>query len=321
MEKHFDFLDSIDVKEDESEKKVKCCSLEENYSFEQGVIKCRSCNEIISNISTNPEWRYYGNNDSKSSDPTRCGMPVNSLLPESSVGSSVSYGNNDKTMNQIRRLQGWNGMPYKERSLYKVFLEIQQICKANNIPTIIINEAKSLYTIISVTKISRGSNRKGIIAACVYFACKECDVPRTPKEIASMFSIDITVMTKGIKKCQEIIFMNKKNKNRLAKSISINPIDFIERFCNKLNVDEKEVKWIRQICSVAIDQNIISENTPPSIAAGCIFYYIKNQEKYTEEHQRISKKDISEVCKISEVTINKCTKKLESNDHLFSKIL
>ena len=116
MEEHFNFLDSIDVKEEESEK-VKCCSLKENYSFEHGVIKCRSCNEIISNISTNPEWRYYGNNDSKSSDPTRCGMPVNSLLPESSVGSSVSYGNNDKTMNQIRRLQGWNGMPYKERSL------------------------------------------------------------------------------------------------------------------------------------------------------------------------------------------------------------
>lgn len=315
MEKHFKFLDSIDVKDDESEKKIKCCSLEENYSFEQGVIKCKACNCVISNISANPEWRYYGNNDSKSSDPTRCGMPVNSLLPESSVGSSVSYGNNDKTMNQIRRLQGWNGMPYKERSLYKVFLEIQEICKANNIPTIIINEAKSLYSIISVTKISRGSNRKGIIAACVYFACKECEVPRTPKEIASMFTIDITVMTKGIKKCQEIVFMNKKNKNRLAKSISINPNDFIERFCNKLEIDEVDVDFIQKICKQAIDQNIISENTPPSIAAGCIFYYIKNKEK------TISKKDISEICKISEVTINKCTKKLESNDHLFSKIL
>jgi transcription initiation factor TFIIB len=305
MEKHFDFLDSIDVKEEEPEK-VKCCSLKENYSFEHGVIKCRSCNEIISNISTNPEWRYYGNNDSKSSDPTRCGMPVNSLLPESSVGSSVSYGNNDKTMNQIRRLQGWNGMPYKERSLYKVFLGIQQVCKSNAIPTIIINEAKSLYTIISVTKISRGANRKGIIAACVYFACKECGVPRTPREVANMFSIDITVMTKGIKKCQEIIFMNKKNKNRLAKSTSINPNDFIERFCNKLGIDEIDVKIIQQICKESINQNIISENTPPSIAAGCIFYHIKNKNK------TISKKEISEICKISEVTINKCTKKLES---------
>ena len=61
----------------------------------------------------------------------------------------------------------------------------------------IIDEASSLYTIISSTKISRGSNRKGIIAACVFYACKECNVPRSSKEIANMFDIDITVMTKG----------------------------------------------------------------------------------------------------------------------------
>ena len=314
MEKHFDFLDSIDVKEDESEKKVKCCSLEENYSFEQGVIKCRVCNEVISNISANPEWRYYGNNDSKSSDPTRCGMPVNSLLPESSVGSSVSYGNNDKTMNQIRRLQGWNGMPYKERSLYKVFLEIQRICKANNIPTIIINEAKSLYSIISVTKISRGSNRKGIIAACVYFACKECDVPRSSKEIADMFGITSNIMTKGVKKCQEIIHMDKKNKNRISKTKSTKPEDFINRFCNKLNIGENDTSDILQICNITVKNYIISENTPPSIASGCIYYFIKKKEL------DITKKNISDICKISEVTINKCCKIIEEKDELFNKI-
>ena len=30
------------------------------------------------------EWRYYGADDTNSSDPTRCGMPVNPLLKESS---------------------------------------------------------------------------------------------------------------------------------------------------------------------------------------------------------------------------------------------
>ena len=50
----------------------------------------------------------------KSSDPTRCGMPVNTLLPESSVGSSVSFSSNSKDMYQIRKMQQWSGMPYKE---------------------------------------------------------------------------------------------------------------------------------------------------------------------------------------------------------------
>ena len=301
----------------EDDKKGECCKFTENYQMDQGMIRCSKCLNIISNITDNPEWRYYGSADNKSSDPTRCGMPVNSLLPESSVGSSVSFNSTTKTMNQIRKYQQWNGMPYKERSLYKVFLEIQEICKENNIPFIIINEAKSLYSIVSRTKISRGSNRKGIIAACVYFGCKQCNVPRSAKEIAEMFNISSTIMTKGVKKCQEIIFMNKKNKNRLTTTTSIQPDHFIERFCNKLRIDDSVTKEIIKICKVSIDKNLISENTPQSIAAGCIFYFLKNSEEGGSIIKDISKKDISEICKISEVTINKCTKKLEKNKELF----
>ena len=65
------------------------------------------------------------------------------------------------------------------------------------------------------------------------------------------------------------------------------------------------------ICNIAVENNIISENTPPSIAAGCIFYYSK------EYKLNLTKKKISDVCKISEVTINKCTKKIEKEDKLF----
>ena len=79
-----------------------------------------------------------------------------------------------------------------------------------------------------------------------------------------------------------------ENKKRLTKSPSIQADDFIERFCNKLELDEESTKIIIEICKKSMDNNIISENTPPSIAAGCIFYYIK-------EHNitKISKKDIS----------------------------
>lgn len=318
LEKQFDDLQSLINDKKEPEIKIeKCCDKKENYLFDDDIIKCKICLNTISNISVIPEWRYYTNGDNKNGgDPTRCGMPVNNLLPESSVGSSISYNNksNTKTMNQIRRYQKWNGMPYKERSLYKVFLDIQQICLNNNIPQIIINEAKSLYKITSTTKISRGTNRSGIIAACVYFACKECNVPRSQKEIASMFDIEPTIMTKGVKKCQEIIHMNKKNKQRLNKSSSIKPDDFIERFCNKLNIIENDMKKINKICKIAIENNLICENTPPSIAAGCIFYHVK------KDNSSLSKKDISNICNISEVTINKCAKKLEINEELFTEI-
>ena len=61
---------------------------------------------------------------------------------------------------------------------------------------------------ISETKISRGSNRIGIIAACIYYACKECEVPRSTNELSSLFQIDNKIMTKGCKNFTEIIGKN-----------------------------------------------------------------------------------------------------------------
>ena len=313
LEDHFNFLSTLD-KKDEIEKDITCCDLKDNYQNDNSMVICKVCKNVITNICDNPEWRYYGSRDNKSSDPTCCGMPVNTLLPESSVGSSVSFGSNSNGMYQIRKMQQWSGMPYKERSVYKVFLEIQNVCNRNGIPSKIINEAKSIYKIVSATKISRGTNRAGIIASCVYFACKECDVPRSSKEIADMFGITSNIMTKGVKKCQEIMHMDKKNKDRISKTKSTKPEDFINRFCNKLNIGETDTSLILQICNITVKNYIISENTPPSIASGCIYYFIKKKEL------DITKKNISDICKISEVTINKCCKIIEEKDELFNKI-
>ncbi len=273
FEQFYDTMEDICEDRVKNEKTI-CCKDKMNFVIHDGITTCRICNTILSNISDSPEWRFYGSNDTKSSDPTRCGMPSNILLPESSIGSTINFKNNNKTMNQIRRYQQFQGMPYKERSKYKVFNIISDKCKKYNINSKIIDEAKSLYNMITEIKISRGSNRQGIIAASVYYACKSCEVPRSSKEIAEIFDISITVMTKGCKNFTEIMNLNKNNKNRLTNS-SINAYDFIERFCSNFNLD---VNDIYNICKISIEKNIISQNTPPSIAAGCIYYYVKKKK-------------------------------------------
>ena len=107
--------------------------------------------------------------------------------------------------------------------------------------------------------------------------------------------------------------MNKLNNKRLLHKNSIQPNDFIERFCNRLNIEEKYIHEVKKICNIVMENNITIENTPPSIASGCIFYFIK------EKKLEITKKEISDICKISEVTINKCTKKIEHHRELFHK--
>jgi len=292
-----------------------CCNDTNNYKISDDIILCNICNNIITNIVDTPEWRYYGNDDTKNGDPTRCGIAVNPLLPESSVGSVIRGYSNKSGMYQVKKYQQWTNMTYKERSLFKVFVEIANICNKNNIPKIIINEAKSLYKLISNIKISRGNNRIGIIAACVYFACKNCNVSRSGKEISDIFNIKINILTKGCKNFQTVLQLNKE-KNRVDISNSTKYLDFIERFCNKLKIDN-ESSDIKKLSEQIEKLNIINDIRPDSYAAGCILYYCNINIIKVNDIQ-INKTDISKYSKISEVTINKCFKKLLENKELIN---
>lgn len=317
MAQYFKLFDNIDSRtpdlEDVVEKQPdKCCNNDKNIIITNNSCICSICGNTIKNVSSEAEWRYYGCNDSKNSNPTRCGMPVNNLLPKSSIGTTISLKNNTRNMNQIRKYHMWSGgMPYKERSLYLVFNQIQENSSKAGIPKKIIEDAKNIYKQISERKISRGANRKGIIASCVYFACKLNSVPRSTKEIAKIFDLNITVMTKGCKLFQNIIQLNDLKDSIMNDHIihteSINSLDFIDRFCSKLNINLDDIENIKLIAKNAEKNNLVGQNTPPSIASGCIYLYCVNNKL------SISKKDISDVCLISEVTINKCYKKLNEN--------
>jgi len=258
---------------------------------------CSRCNTVQEKfIDNQAEWRFYGNDDSKKSDPTRCGMPVNDLLPELSLGSVISNDyNTSYYMYKIRKYQKWNSTTYRERSLYEIIDNITLNAKNSGIPQSIIDEAKILYKDISTKKISRGVNRHGLIASSVYMSCKKHNVPRSAKEIAKVFKIDVTTTTKGCKKFHDITKSNV---------VCSNPEDFIVRFCCNLNISDKYLNLSNSIINKADEYSIVSENAPTSIAAGVIFL-VSNLCNIG-----IQKKDISKKCDISEVTINKCFKKL-----------
>ena len=54
------------------------------------------------------------------------------------------------------------------------------------------------------------------------------------------------------------------------------------------------------------EQGFINDNTPQSIAAGIVYFISQIC------HLMISKTDVKQVCGVSEVTINKCYKKMDT---------
>jgi transcription initiation factor TFIIB len=280
---------------------------------DEGFLTCANgkCGVIYKDIvDQSAEWRFYGAEDSHSSDPTRCGMPTNPLLKESSFGCKVLGGGGmTYEMRKIRRYAEWQSMPYKEKSQYDEFQIITTMAQHSGIPKMIIDCAIRYHKRISEYDVTfRGDNRDGIIAASIYIACRVNNLPRTAKEIATIFNLDTTSATKGCKNALSIINKLESETDNEDKTIfaTTKPEAFIERFCSKLGMNGELTKLCVFIAMKIEKRGIMPENTPHSIAAG-IVYFVAQLCRLS-----ISKCDVHTVSEISEVTINKCYKKLEA---------
>ena len=280
---------------------------------DEGFLTCINpkCGIIYKDmIDQSAEWRFYGADDNNHADPTRCGMPINPLLKESSFGCKVlCNGSMSYEMRKIRRYTEWQSMPYKEKSQYDEFQIITILAQNAGMPKMIIDDAMRYHKKISEYEITfRGDNRDGIIAASIYISCRINNFPRTAKEIANIFKLDVTNATKGCKNAISIINNIEKDFDNKEKTIfgKTKPEDFIERFCSKLNINNELTK-VSTFISIKIEKlDLMPENTPHSIAAGVIYFISQCC------NLNISKRDVKNVSEISEVTINKCFKKMES---------
>ena len=291
---------------------------------DDGFLTCKNPNCSIlykdESLDQTAEWRYYGADDNQASDPTRCGMPVNPLLVESSYGCKVMCegGSYSQDMMKIRRYTEWQSMPYREKAQYDMFQKITTIAQNKGISKMIIDEALRVHKRISEHKTFRSLNRDGVVGASIYISCKIHNCPRTAKEIATIFNLDNTSATKGCKNAVSIINELESNLDNSEKTnfCKTKPEAFIERYCSRLNINDELTKLCQFIAVMIEKQNLIPENTPHSIASG-IIYFVADMCNLS-----ITKKDVNRVSDMSEVTINKCYKKLyDMRDKLIPKMI
>ena len=287
---------------------IKCYCGCEDFIKEDNMNICTKCSSIVSNvIESGAEWRFYGNDDNRDGDPSRCGMPTNNLLPKSSIGSMISCGYKDNIdIRRIRMFQMWNSMPYDERTLWNVFDKMTANTINNGIPQKVIDNAKVLYKKASEKKISRGDNKDGLIASCIYHSCLLNKVPKSSKDIAEMFNISHVTLNKGNSRFQTLLQINVS---------SPDPIDFISQYGNNLSMSIYDINKCKELVKFIEDNEIMNDNSPTSSAAGILYYYsiIKNLG-YT-------KKKFAKACNVSEVTIVKCYKIINNyNDFIIKNI-
>lgn len=284
-----------------------CQSTEFVEDFAQGIVICHNCGQVIDMIvDSRPDW-----NKADDGPSNRGSIPINPLLPQSTLGTTMNcYG-------MVKKLHDWSSMPYRERMLNNVLKEIRQKCRDGNIMKCIEEDAEIMFKNISECKhqsgknkgryiIMRGSNRRSLIAACVFFACKRRNKARTHHEIAKIFGLRYTDITKGCKNFLKYMEMRKMN---LKFSYS-SPVHFVERYCRKLHIKNSCAEMAQRIANNTIRLNLASDHTPPSIATASIMLMAELQGL------SITKRSVANKFNVSEVTITKAYRKMLSRAEL-----
>jgi transcription initiation factor TFIIIB Brf1 subunit/transcription initiation factor TFIIB len=282
-----------------------CKSTKLEIDNAKGHMVCTECAVINEEyLDDSPE---ITNNEGEGSNKSRYGAPTSFFYPKSSLGTKIV----SKGYNRMSLIQKQGQMPYKEKSLMDVLETIQYKCKVYGITQSIIDSAKILYKKVSESVHVKGKrkgkniimrciNRRSMIAACLFHACKLQKETRSPKEIADIYDLEIKHVNRGCRKFADIIDASSLFYQIKCSQSS----DFIERFAKKLNIDKQYINISKDVSDNIHKLDLASTHEPPSIAAGCILLVAQYY------NIPLSKKHISEIFGISDVTISKTFRKI-----------
>ncbi|MBE0516699.1 MAG: transcription initiation factor IIB [Methanophagales archaeon] len=133
-----------------------------------------------------------------------------------------------------------------------------------------------------------GRSIEKILAASMYMACRKHNVPRTLDEIENVTKVG----RKDIVKTSKLLA--KRLDMKLAPT---SPLEYVSRFCAKLNLEKQVEEKARKIIKEALKKDITSGRGPTGIAASAIYIAaILCDDRKTQ-------KDVAEATGVTEVTL------------------
>lgn len=224
---------------------------------------------------------------------------ISSLYPESSNGTKIQ-GNS-----KMAQIQNWNSMPYHEHVVWEVSNNLKSMLFGYFSQKVISDSVYLYKDVYKKMDICRGANKKGIVAACVYFAAKKNNADKSPKQIAKIMDIDISLFNKSTKIYTEVVGNSKVEVRKSS--------NFTESYCTTLNLSFKIRKTVTKICDI-IDDNGILNCFPHNACLSVIIFTCKEMGIDI---------DIKQTCKVFDVsymTISKIYNNITlEKQNIFSK--
>lgn len=275
----------------------------------RGSMVCSNCGLVVQNQEEDvAETQTYGEDGPEGISRYGCSSDFFSKSRDGTIMQGVGE--------RMKHMQVWGCNNHKDRSLDKDRKWISDICEANGVPGVISDEAQAIFKVLCECRYTsgpkkgkyitiRGGNRRKIIAACLYYACKMNKQPRNFKEIATYFGMEEGDVTKGRSRFEKKVNRHGCRLQMFEHYEETNSVeDMIRRHSMNLNLDQAVEETAVQIAYNAARLKIGTDHNPQSMAAGILATTV---DYYDIELERGA---ISTLFNISEVTINKIVGKI-----------
>jgi transcription initiation factor TFIIIB Brf1 subunit/transcription initiation factor TFIIB len=142
----------------------------------------------------------------------------------------------------------------------------------------------------------RGNGKKGVLGACLFYACVMNHITKTPREIASVMEIEERFLSQGDRIVQEL-----NEKGIISIPTILRPlVDYLDQYFPALCIPLKYKQFIIDIINRAEAKNIhiLNDSRTTTKCIGAIFLLINRVKELND----ISKDHIVKECNISKST-------------------
>ena len=276
--------------------------------FNRGEKVCQNCGLVIDeSIMDERAEPDYG--DERSKERAHYGMPVDNNFRLSGLSTEISGSNRDANGNLIplatrqkfrvlRKLQHrtrvQNGV---ERNLLAAKGEIDRLTAAMKLPQSVHDMTVTIYRSAIKKNLVKGRSIDGIVAGSVYAACRKHSVPRTVNEISAHSRIKKKELGRIVRMMTRAL--------RLRLNVT-NPKEYVARFCSELGLSNDTEFKAKDILEQTEHLGLSSGRSPTGLAAAAIYLATEICG------ERRTKRSISDVANVTEVTIRQRYKELVS---------
>ena len=234
---------------------------------------CSTCGVVISENreSGGPEWRTFANDGGSKS---RVGSGTSITIHDMGLSTMISPVNIDATgkplsstmKKSIDRLRTWNSRSQvnssSDKNLRQALSEMGKLKDKLSLTDAVIEKAAYTYRKANEKKLVKGRSVNGLVAACIYAACRDAETPRTLDDVAD----GINVRRKDVARCYRLIFRELDLKVPIA-----DPVNGVARIASEAGLGEKTKRKAIALLNKAKKIGMAAGKDPMGLAAAALF--------------------------------------------------